>query len=158
MNAVIKASVGLVVVVALVSILMIVTGIHANPLGGMASVVLFIVFNLGAVFWALKQTAKDNGYGPQLINGVLIGAIAGVLIFLTSWVTLSFIFPDAIQQQIDGTLAFLESAGMSDEQIDTTMQSVEATTPMSSAMQGLIGTFGTSVVGAAIIAIFLRKK
>jgi len=158
MNVVIKAGVGLTVVVAAMTLLTIGTGIHANPLVSMASLGLFIVINLGAVFWALKQTAQENAYGKQLVNALMVGAIAGVLIFLTSYTTLAFIFPDAIQQQIDGTLTFLENAGMSEQQIDATMARAEEATPMASAVQGLIGTFLTSLIAGAIMAIFLRKK
>jgi len=74
MQIVVKASVALVVVVMVISVLMYVTGLHENALiGGLGSLLLVIVANVAIVFWALKQTAAENGYVRQLGSGALIG-------------------------------------------------------------------------------------
>ena len=74
MRVAVKAAVVLVILVGLLSVVTILTGIHANPvLGGTVSIGVFILFNLGVVFWALRQTRDENGYGGQVLVGVTIG-------------------------------------------------------------------------------------
>ena len=130
MRVAVIASVALMSMVLVVGVLMYATGLHENALiGGQGSRVLVIGANIAVVFWALKQTAKENGYLRQLGNGTLIGVIGGVLVFVASMVLLTLL-PDYN----------------------------ETTTSVSSSMQGLIGTFFTSLIVGAIVAIFQRKK
>jgi hypothetical protein len=159
MSAVVKGSVGLAVAVALVSILIAATGLHQNPIvGGLLSIVLFVLLNICVVVWVLKQTREENGYGKQLLNGLLVGVIAGVLVFGAALVMLTVIFPDYIDESRDATIAMLESTGLPEEQLSAQIERAEAKTARSEATSGMIGTFITSVVVAAIAAVFLRKK
>ncbi len=103
MNVVIKWSVVLAGVVAVFSLLIAVSGLHESPMvGGLGFVVVAILINLAAVFMALRETKHENAYGKQLLNGVLIGAIAGGLVFLSSWVMLSVVFPDYLDEMKAG--------------------------------------------------------
>lgn len=158
MNAVVKGSVGLAIAVGLVSVLFFAMGLHANPMMGLASIGLFIVLNVGAVFWVLSQTAAESGYGKQLLNGLLLGLIAGGLIFVFSWLTQSVLFPNSLDEWKDGYVAMLENAAMAQEQKDVQIAKIEEATVMGQAISGLIGTAITSVVIAAIVAIFKRRK
>jgi len=158
MNVVVKWSVILAVLVAAFSILIAVTGMHENPITAMVFVVVAIVINVVVVFMALRQTAGDNSYVQQLLNGVLIGAIAGILIFLSSWMMLSVLFPDYLAESKEGTIAFLESMNLPEEQLDSQIEKLDRATPMNQAASGLIGTFFTSLFAAAIVGIFKRKK
>ena len=159
MNVVIKWSVILAALVAVLSVVIALTGLHQNPMvGGMVSIVIAIAINVVVVFLALKQTAAENAYGKQLLNGVLIGAVAGVLILLTSWFLLGVVFPDYLTQMAAGYEEWFEAAGMTEEQIDTQMQRMDNATAFGQSIAGLIGTFFTSIFAAAIIAIFKRKK
>jgi hypothetical protein len=159
MKAVITASVVLAVLVTLVSIVIAATGLHENPMVvGPGFILVAIVINLGAVFWALKSNAAEAGYGRQLGNGALIGIIAGVVIFLASFVLLTYVFPDYIAEMRAGTLEFMEGAGVPQDKLDQQAAAMEAMTPATQALNGTLGTFFTSLVGAAILAIFLRKK
>jgi len=159
MNPVVKASVILAVAVSLFQLVVVGIGLHENPMVfGLAFIVVAIGLNIAAVLWALKQTAGANGYGKQLMNGAAIGLLGGVLIFVFAFVMMSFIFPDYLQQSRDAAVAFFEDAGMTDAQIDAQIQTLDARTPFNQALQGFFGTFGTSVIVAAIGAIFLRRK
>ncbi len=158
MQSVIKASVALVVLVMVISVLMYVTGLHENPLlGGLGSLVLVIAANVGVVVWALKQTAAENGYMRQLGNGALIGVIGGVLVFLGSMVLLTVI-PNYLDDMMEMQIASLEQWNLAEDVMEQQIAKIEAVTPVSSSMQGLIGTFFTSLIVGAIAAIFLRKK
>ena len=158
MKSVVKASVALVVMVMVVSVLMYVTGLHENPLiGGLGSLLLVIAANVGVVFWALKQTAAENGYMRQLGNGVLIGLIGGVLVFLGSMALLTAI-PDYLDDMMEMQISSLEQWNLPEDVMEQQIAKIEAITPVSSSLQGLFGTFFTSLIVGAIVAIFKRKK
>lgn len=159
MNAVIKASVVLAVAVTVVSYLVYFTGLHTNPVvGGLGSIVIFILLNIAAVIWALRQTAAENGYGKQLLNGLLVGVIGGVLIFVLSWATLSFILPGYLEDVKAANISWMESMNMPEEALEQQIAKIESTSPASQAGGGFIGTVVTSLVVGAITAIFVRKK
>ena len=159
MKAVITAAVVLAALVTLVNVAINLTGMHENPLVfGPGFIVIAALLNLAAVFWALKANAGEAGYGRQLGNGALIGVIAGALIFLSAFVLLTYVFPDSLAEMTAGTLEFLEGAGQPQEAIDKQAAAMEQMTPVTQAMGGTIGTFFTSLLGAAIMGIFLRKK
>ena len=159
MNVVIKWSGVLAVVVAVLSLLVAVAGLHESPMvGGLGFVVVAILVNLAAVFLALRETKDQNAYGKQLMNGVLIGVIAGALIFLSSWAMLSVVFPDYLGEMKEGYTAFFEASGVPEDVMQQQIAQLEATTPVSQSMAGFIGTFFTSIIAAAIIGIFVRKR
>ena len=158
MNTVLKWSVILVAVVTLMNLIIIGTGLHTNPIAGILFVVLALVFNITALILLLRETRADCGYGKQLLNSILLGLIAGVLIFATSFLVLSVLFPNSIPEMIDGTIAFLESAPIDDDTRQAQIAAARETTAMAQATAGLIGTFFTSLLVGAILAIFLRKK
>ena len=158
MKSVVKASVALVVVVMVVSVLMYVTGLHKNPLiGGLGSLLLVIVANVAVVFWALKQTAAESRYVRQFGNGALIGLIGGVLVFLGSMVLLPAM-PNYLDDMKTMQISSLEQWNLPEDAMEKKIAKIEAVTPVSSSMQGMIGTFFTSLIVGAIVAIFKRKK
>jgi hypothetical protein len=158
MQIVVKASVALVVVVMVISVLMYVTGLHENALiGGLGSLLLVIVANVAIVFWALKQTAAENGYVRQLGNGALIGLIGGVLIFVGSMALLTVI-PNYLEEMKTMQIVSLEQWNLAEDVMEQQIAKIEAITPVKSSMQGMIGTFFTSLIVGAIVAIFQRKK
>ena len=158
MNAVLKWSVILVAVVTLLNLIIIGAGLHTSVFGQILFIVLATGFNIVAVFMLLRETRADNPYGKQLINGILLGLVAGVLIFATSFLVLSVLFPDSIQEMIDGSVAFLESAPIAEETRQAQIAAAQGATATAQALSGLMGTFATSLVVAAIVGIFLRKK
>ena len=158
MNTVIKASVAIVVVVMVISLAMYFTGMHENALiGGLGSLVLLIGANIAIVFWALKQTAAENGYGRQLGNAALIGLVGGILVFLGSMLLLT-VLPDYLEEMKTMQIASLEQFNLPEDKMDAQIAKIEAITPVKSSMQGMIGTFVTSLIIGAIVAIFKRKK
>ena len=158
MQSVIKASVALVIAVMLISVLMYVTGLHENALiGGLGSLLLVIGANVGVVFWGLKQTAAENGYPRQLGNGALIGLIGGALVFLGSLALLTAL-PDYLEDMKEMQISAFEQLNLDEDLMEQQIAKIEAVTPVSSSRDGLIGTFFTSLIVGAIVAIFKRKK
>jgi len=159
MSGAIKAGVGLAVVVAILSVIFAVTGMHeAGLLPALVLMVLFIALTIGGVFWLLKQTAADHGYGKQLLNVVVFGLIAGVLICGFSMLNLTVLFPGYIEENTTAMVEFFEGANLPEEALQAQVEKLEARTAWSESRNGAIGTFITSFVIGAIIAIFNRKK
>jgi hypothetical protein len=159
MNDVVKGSVILAGLIAVLSLVIALTGMHENPMvSGLVFLVVAIGLNVWLVFWVLKRTAAQAGWGRQVLHAAIFGAIAGVLIFLFSWVMLTVLFPDYLGESVQATIAMLEGTGMPEEALRAQVAKLEAATPISQAFQGLIGTFFTSLVAGAIIAIFKRRK
>ena len=158
MNAAVKWGVILAVVIAALSVSIAVTGMHRSPIVGLVFVVVAIVINIAAVFMALRQTAGENSYIKQLLGGLLIGVVAGILIFLSSWLMLSVVFPNYLAESREGAIAFLESMNLPEDQLDVQIEKLDDATPLNQAVSGLIGTFFTSLFAGAIIGIFQRRK
>ncbi len=160
MSAVVKAGVALAVLVAVLSLALAFAGLHRNnPIAAQfAFLIPAILLSIGCVFWGLKMTAADNNYLKQLVNAVLIGLVAGALIFAFSMLLLTVLMPDYLDDVKQSTVAWLEDSNLPDEQLERQIRSVEGTTAVSQALGGFIGTFLTTLIAGAIIAIFLRKK
>ena len=159
MNVAIKWGVILGVVVAVFGFIFGGGGLHTKgPMMALVFVGLAIVLNIVAVVLALREAKATTPYGGQLLNGLILGVVGAVIIFVGSWLMTSMVFPDYYSEMKQGYLEFFEGAGIPQDQIDAQMQAFDAATPVSGAMQGAIGTVITSLVVAAIGGIFLRKK
>jgi hypothetical protein len=157
MNGVIKASVALAVAVFVVSVLFALGGLY-NPLFGIVFLVVAIVLTVGCIFWALNQTADENGYGKQFLNVVVFGLIAGVLVFAFSMLNLKVLFPDYLAERSTAVIEWLEGMDMPAETLQAQIDKIESATPTRESLNGGIGAFVTSLVVGAVVAIFKRKK
>ena len=158
MRSVIKASVALAILVGLMSVVLMITGLSRNPVvGGLGSIAVAILMNIGVVVWALKKTAVENSYRKQLVNGLLIGVIAGVLIFAISLIMLTAV-PGYFDGIKEGNLEFIRNSGLTADQVQARIASIESSTALGQSLAGLVGTLVTSFVVGAITAIFVRKK
>ncbi len=160
MKSIVKAAITLAVLVAVLSVVIAIVGLHrTNPmLAQVAFFVPVIVLNIGCVVWGLKGTAATSGYVRQVGNGILIGVIAGVLIFGCSMLLLTVLMPGYLDEMKQATLVWLQGADFSDEMREKQIAAIEGTTATSHSLAGLFGTLATSLVAAVIAAIFLRRK
>jgi hypothetical protein len=158
MGAAIKTGIGLAVIIEVITLVWFVTGLIENPMMGLVFLPIAIVLNVLAVWWALKQTRLVHGYGKQLLSAIVLGVVAGVLIFAFSWVNYNVLFPDALEDQKAATIEWMEGMGWPEEQKAAQVAKVEELTVTSQAVQALVGTILTSLVVGAIVAIFVRKK
>ena len=158
MSSVVKWSIILAVAVTGANVIFLIAGLHKNPIASLGFIGVAVVLNILAVVMALRGTAAENAYGKQLLNGVLVGAIAGVMVFAAAWLLLTVVFPNAIPEIKEGTAAFLETVPIPADQKEQQLAALEEASAFGNALQGLIGTFFTSVVVGAIAGAFLRKK
>ena len=160
MNAVLKAGIGLAVIVEIITVIGIASGmLLANRL--VAELVLLVIF-FGltgvAIFWGLGQTAAESGYGKQLLNALLIGLVAGVLIFAFSMLNLAVLFPDYLAESKTASIEVMENMSMPEQRLEAQVAKIEAQTVAGQARSGASGTIVTSLFLGAIIAIFKRRK
>ena len=159
MKAVIRWGVILAVAVAVLSVTFAFLDLHKRPiLLAVVSIPLLIAINAVAVYFALRETAPHAGYGKQVLNGLCLGLWAGALVFATSWVFTTHIDPSYLAETRQAYVTFLEDA-LPPEQLPAQLAKVEnSLTPVAQARSGFLGTLVTSVVVAAIVAIFKRKR
>ena len=160
MNSVIKSSLLLVAIIAVVSLGFTFSGFQvSNPLlGAMIFLVVAILANVGCLFWGLSGSAAESGYGKQLLNSLIFGVVAGVLIFCFSMLITTVLAPDNFDQAKTAMVEAMEGMNMPEEALALQVDKIEATTPMGESIKGLIGTIGTSLFFGAIISIFKRRK
>jgi hypothetical protein len=158
MNVAVKWGIILGVVVAVLGFIFGGAGLHTNPIMAIVFVGLAVVINVVVVILALRHTASTNSWGLQVRSGLVIGVLGAVLIFLGSWIMTSVVFPDYYEQMRDGYMDFFEAANLPEDQIEAQMETLEAATPVRSALQGALGTLATSIVVAAIAGTFIKKK
>lgn len=120
---------------------------------------LVIFLQIGVIIWALRRTAVWASYGQQVLNGLILSAVASLIIFFGSLVFTTVAFPSYFSdlQKAQGDL--LRAAGMSDADIAKQLEaSGGMQTPLMNAVSGVVGTLATGLVVSAIAAFFLRRK
>ena len=86
------------------------------------------------------------------------GTTNGVLIFALSMLNLAVLFPDFVEEKGRAELEFLKSRDMPEKVIEAQVEKLDSNSAASESAGGLFGTFFTSLIGGAIIAISQRKK
>ena len=132
-------------------------GLHANSVMPTIFIVAATIVNVVMIFLALRATAASATWLGQLVNGLVVGVIGALLIFASSWVMTTVVFPDYYAEYAAGMRAGLTAAGMAADQVDAQMAAIEQTSPVSSAASGSLGAILTSLVAAAVIGMFKRQ-
>ncbi|MGB5874704.1 MAG: DUF4199 domain-containing protein [Bacteroidota bacterium] len=121
-----------------------------------ATVATLIV--LLVLIWGLRQTAREGkSYGGQLGAGILMAVIGGVIIFCTSLLLTSVLFPDYLGDVASEGVETMRADGASEAEIDTYV-AAQQTNPLLNALMGFLGTVGTGIVASLIISIFIKNK
>ena len=117
-----------------------------------------ILINAVTVVLCLRESASSEGWGGQVKNGLIVGLVGSVVIFVTSWLVTTAVFPDYFAEMADGYREAYVNMGMSAGEVDELVAATAATSPIRSAMDGVVGTMGTSLIVAAIAGGWLRNK
>lgn len=158
MSTAIKAGIILGILVEIWTAIVIAAGWHKDP----ALIVVFflvIPLQITVIVMALKRTAAEATYGKQVLNGIVISAIAGGIVFVGSYLLTTVVFPNYFDEiRVAGT-EILAKAGKSPEEIAVEMKKNESMyDPIQNSIAGLIGTDVTGLLVSMIAGIFLRKK
>ena len=119
---------------------------------------LVILIELGGLYWGLKRTAaQGRTYGPQLLAGTMMAAIAGIVIIGSSLLFTTVVFPDYFLELEAMQRQMLATGGSTAEEIEAAVQAQAVMqTPLANALIGFIATLVTGVIGSAIIAVFVK--
>jgi len=158
MSTVLKAGIILGILVEIWTVVVVATGWHKDP-ALMALFFLVIPIQITVLVMALKQTAADAIYAKQVVNGLLISLIGGVIIFVGSYLLTTVVFPSYFDElRVAGT-EILTKAGKTPEEIVVEMKKNESMyDPLQNSLAGFFGTSVTGLLVSMIAAIFLRKK
>jgi len=118
-----------------------------------------VLIQIGVLLWALRRTAAERSYAQQVAAGMLMSFIAGVILFVSSLVFTTVVFPEYFNEIRAMQAGMLRAAGRSEADIAAELQAMAgAQTPFIQAFRGLVGTAGTGLVVSMVIAIFFRAR
>lgn len=158
MNSAIRWGVILGVAVAVLNLVFGFLGWHRSLAMAFAFLIVAILLNVAVVVLCLRESASSEAWLGQLKNGLVLGIVASVLVFAGSWVTTSLVFPDYFAEMAEGYRQAYVDMGLSADEVEELVAGTAATTSVSSAFSGMLGTFVTSVLVAGIAGFWLRKK
>ena len=120
---------------------------------------LVIPLQIGILLWSLHRTAPATGYGRQVWNGVSSSLLGSIIIYWTSLLFTTVVFPHYFQDLETLGRQLSAKQGLSAAQIDAAVRlQAPMQTPRASAMAGAIGTVVTGFLTSVVAAIWLRKK
>lgn len=143
------------VIVAALGFVLGALNLHTHQMAPMGFVIVVIIINVVIVVLASRRLAPHSNWIQQVGNGLVLGLVGAVIVFLGSWLMTTVVFPDYYVEFAEAARTRAISAGLSPDEIEAAVAMVTGT-PVSSAFQGALGTVITSVVVAGIAGIFNR--
>jgi hypothetical protein len=154
MISVFKAGLTIAILCAIWQVVMVMSGWMTDP-KHFSFFYLVILIEFVVLIWGLKLTAATNGYGMQVLAGTGMSLLAGILLFLFSFLMTTTLFPNLLREVTAMQVGTLKQAGRSEAEI-AAFASLQ--TPLIHAVQGLLGTVVTGLLASLVIGIFLRRK
>ena len=155
MNIPVKYGLVLGVIVAAMGFALGTLGLHTSEMAPMGFVIAAIIINVVIVVLAVRRLALTSSWLQQVGNGLVLGLVGAVIIFLGSWAMTALVFPDYYMEFAEAARARAVAGGLSPEEIEAVV-AMNTGTPVGSAFSGALGTVITSVVVAGIAGIFNR--
>ena len=151
MKSAVQAGVILGIMVVVWTLLHGFTGWYKDP--GMSWTFWMVIpFQIILLVWMLKNTKKQGfGYGQQVLAGVVMSLVAGVIIFAGTYLVTTAVFP-TYYADIQAMLERIRAA---------TGKPVGAGPPMtamSSSVKAFLGTFCTGLIVSVIAAVLIRDR
>jgi hypothetical protein len=117
-----------------------------------------ILVNVTTVVLCLRERASSEGWLGQVRNGLVVGLVGSVIIFVASYLVTTAVFPDYFAQMAEGYRDAYVNMGLSEAEVAGQVAATAATSPVRSAVDGVVGTLVTSLLVAAIAGGWLRRK
>lgn len=135
-------------------------GWHRQPsLYFLRFILVVVAYQVALLIWALRGTAREGGYGRQVWNGVSISLLASLIVYGTSILFVTVIFPNHIQESVAASRQLMAAQGRTVEQIEAIVKAqAPLQTPRASAMAGVFGTVMTGLLTSLIAAVWFRRK
>lgn len=135
-------------------------GWHKQPsLYFLRFILVVVAYQVALLLWALRETAREGGYGRQVWTGVSISLLASVIVYASSILFVTVVFPTHIQESVAASRQLMAAQGVSPEQIEAVIKAqAPLQTPRASAMAGVFGTVMTGLFTSLIAAVWFRRK
>ncbi|MCY4095632.1 MAG: DUF4199 family protein [Gammaproteobacteria bacterium] len=143
------------VIVAAFGFLLGLLGLHTNQMAPFGFVIVAIIVNLVIVVLAVRRLASTSTWVQQLVNGLVLGTVAAVIVFLSSWLMTAIVIPDYYAEFAEAARVRAVAGGLTADEIEAAVAMATGTS-VGSAFQGALGTVITSVVVAGIAGMFNR--
>ena len=122
-------------------------------------IVLCIFIITGIKSYRDEDLGGQISYGKALWTGTLISFFGGIITAIFTVLFFKYIAPDMIQKILDTTQQNLEEKGMSEDQIEMTMDYTRKfMTPMWLFAFSVLGSAFMGLLFSLIISIFMRKE
>jgi hypothetical protein len=158
MSITVKTGVAIGVVTFVWTLVMGGTGWYLHPTLAMLFF-LVVIFEIGLLYWGLRQTGTTQGYGQQVVTGTAMAAFAAPIVFAGSMIFTSLLFPSYFTDLRDVQRQLLQQQGLPPDEIQRQVEAAMAMqTPVVNAATGAIATIVTGALASALIAIGVRRK
>jgi hypothetical protein len=160
MNVIIRGGVLLGVLVTIFTWIYAFSGMHRNFGAAMTFPLVATLIEVGVLIWALKKTAaQGRHYLGQVSAGTLLAFVGGCLIFATSFMLVSQLYPSYFAEVNAAGTEYYRARGMDDAAIQIELaRSTAMQTPAMQAVMGFVMTVLTGLVVSAIAAIWIRNR
>ncbi len=160
MNMIIRGGVLLGVLVTAFSWLFAFTGMHKRPGADMTFIIVATIIEIAVLVWALRKTAaQGRTWMGQVSAGSMLAFVGGALIFATSFMLVTQLYPNYFAELNAATAAGLRASGMDDAAVQAELAKLAPSqTPLANSVTGFVGTVLTGLIVSAILGIWIRGK
>jgi hypothetical protein len=117
-----------------------------------------IPINAATVVLCLRERASSERWLGQVKNGLVVGIVGSVIVFVASWLLTTAVFSDYFIEMADGYREAYVDMGLSEDEVAASVAATAATSPVRSAFDGVVGTLATSLIVAAITGWWFRSR
>lgn len=119
-----------------------------------------IPIQVAVLWWGLRKTAAEGRrYGGQVLAGVLMSLIGGVVIVGGSLLFTTVLFPNYFTELAGIYAQQLRASGQTEAQVEAALvEYAKVNNSGVSAMAGFVGTAVTGLVVSLVAAAFVRAK
>jgi len=144
--------------VAVLSLVFGLFGWHRTYAMAFVFLVVAILINVATVVLCLREQASSAGWSGQVKNGLVVGLVGSVVVFVSSWLVTTVVFPDYFVEMAEGYREAYVGMGLSQGEVEDLVAATAATSPVRSAFDGVVGTMATSLVVSAIAGVWIRNR
>lgn len=120
---------------------------------------LVVLFEIGLIWWGLRQTARTNTYAQQIVAGTGMALVASAIIFIGSLLFTTVFFPNYFSELRTAQEQMLRQQGLAEPEVQAQVAAAQRlATPLWNAIFGVIGTVVTGLLTALVLGSFLRRK
>ena len=145
------------VIVAAFGFVLGMSGLHTHPMAPMGFVIVAIIINVVIVVLAVRRLASISTWIQQVGNGLVLGFVGALVVFLGSWLMTAIVLPDYYAEFAEAARVRAVADGLAAEDIEAAVTMATGTS-VGSAFQGALGTMITSVVVAGLAGLFNRIR